>query len=98
MTKVSPKAVRFVDAAVVGSESDQIRAAWSAFKREPAKELPDEVARVVLNALRQAERQLRGRIESPSIGEDEAADLSNDLGLICAIESDLIRQVEGAKG
>jgi hypothetical protein len=47
MTKLSPKAVRFVDAAVISSEGEQIRAVWSAFKRDPATDLPDEVARGV---------------------------------------------------
>ena len=93
MTQLSPQAVRFVDAALISSESDQIRAVWSAFKPDPAMELPDEVARAVLGALQQAERHFRNRLESSSLGEDEAADLSNDLGFICAIERDLHRQV-----
>lgn len=95
MTKLSPKAVRFVDSAVIKSESNQIRAVWSAFKREPAKELSDEVARAVLGALQQADRDLRSRLASSSLGEDEAADISNDLGFICAIKHDLQRQVDG---
>jgi hypothetical protein len=84
MTKLSPKAMRFVDAAVIKSDSDRIRATWNAFKREPAKELSDEAARAVLSALQQAERHLRSRLKSSSLGEDEVADLSNDLGFICA--------------
>ena|SRR5437899_1192244 len=95
MTTLSPKAVRFVDAAVIGSESDQIRAVWSAFKREPTKELSDEVARAVLGALQHADRHLRSRLTSSSLGEDEAADISNDLGFICAIKRDLDREVDG---
>jgi hypothetical protein len=91
MTKLSPKAMRFVDAAVLKSESDQTRATWNAFKREQAKELSEEVARAVLGALQQAELDLRSRLESSSLGEDEAADLSNDLGFICAIKRDLER-------
>ena len=91
MTNLSPKAMRFVDAAVIKSDSDHIRATWNAFKREPAKELSEEVARAVLAALQQAERHLRSRLKSSSLGEDEAADLSNDLGFICAIKRDLER-------
>jgi len=34
---------------------------------------------------------LRSRLKSSSLGEDEAADLSNDLGFICAIKRDLER-------
>jgi hypothetical protein len=93
MTKLSPKAMRFVEAAIIGSESRQLQAVWSAFKREPVTELPDEVARAVLGALHQAERDLISRLESSSLGEDEAADVSNDLGFIRAIERDLQRQV-----
>jgi len=91
MTTLSPKAMRFVDAAVIKSDSDQIRATWNAFKRERAKELSEEVARAVLGALQQAELHLRSRLKSSSLGEDEAADLSNDLGFICAIKHDLER-------
>jgi hypothetical protein len=93
MTKLSPKAVRFIDAAVIKSESEQIRANWNAFKREPTKELSDEVARAVLGALEQAELDLRNRLKSSAPGEDEAAELSNDLGFICAMKCDLERQV-----
>jgi hypothetical protein len=89
--------MRFVDAAVIASESDQIRAVWSAFEREPVKELSDEVAQAVLGALQQAERHLRSRLESSALGEDEAADVSNDLGFICAIKRDLQRQVGGTQ-
>ena len=93
MTKLSPKAMRFVDAAVTKSNSDQIRAIWNAYLRAPAKELSEEVARAALGALQQAERDLRNRLDS-SLGEDEAADLSNDLGFIRAIKSDLTRSLE----
>src|SRR5689334_24665334 len=95
MTKLSPKAVRFVDSAVVKSESDQVRAIWNAFKRDPSKELSDEVARAVLGAFQQAERDLRSRLDSSSLGEDETTDLSNDPALIYATKRDLERQVEG---
>lgn len=89
MTKLSPKAVRFVDTAVIKSERDEIRAVWNAFKRDPSKELSEEVARAVLDALQQAERHLRSRLESSALVEDEAADFSNDLGFICTIKRDL---------
>jgi hypothetical protein len=92
MTKLSPKAMRFVDAAVTKSNSDQIRAVWNAYLHAPAKQLSDEVAQAALGALQQAERDLRNRLES-SLGEDEAADLSNDLGFIRAIKSDLTRSL-----
>jgi hypothetical protein len=93
MTKLSPKAFRFVDAAVIRSQDEEIRAIWNGFKRERAQELSDEVARAVLRALRESERDLGSRLELTSVSEDEAADLSNDLGLIRAIKRDLHRQV-----
>jgi hypothetical protein len=93
MTRLSPKAFRFVDAAVIRSEDEEIRAIWSGFKRERAQGLSNEVARAVLRALQEAERDLGSRLELTSIGEDEAADLSNDLGFIRAIKRDLHRQV-----
>jgi hypothetical protein len=93
MTKLSPKAFRFVDAAVIRSEDKAIRAIWNGFKGERAPELSDEVARAVLCALQEAERDLGSRLKLTSIGEDEAADLSNDLGFIRAIKRDLHRQV-----
>ena len=93
MTKLSAKAVRFVDAAVIRSGSEATRAVWHAFKREPARELPDEVARAVLGALQEAERDLCIRLQSTSIGEDDAADMSNDLGFIRAVKRDLDRQL-----
>lgn len=95
MTKLSPKAVRFVDSAVMKCESDQVRAVWNAFKRDSSKELSDEVARAVLGALQQAERHLRSRLDLPSVGDDEVADISNDLGFICAIQRDLHQQIHG---
>lgn len=93
MMKLSPKAIRFVADAVAASKDDQIGAVWRRFERGAAKELPDEVARAVLGALQQAERRLRSQLEAPSLGDDEAADVSNDLGFICAITRDLQRQV-----
>ena len=93
MTKLSPKAFRFVDAAVIRSENEETRAIWNGFKREGAQELSDEVARAVLLALQEAERDLGNRLELTSVGEDQAADLSNDLGFILAVKRDLRRQV-----
>jgi hypothetical protein len=93
MTKLSPKAFRFVDTAVIRSENEETRAIWNGFKREGAQELSDDVARAVLRALQEAERDLGSRLELTSVGEDKAADLSNDLGFIRAIKGDLHRQI-----
>ena len=95
MTKLSPKAFRFVDAAVIRSESEDVRSVWNSFKREQTQELSDEVARAVLHVLQEAEGDLCGRLESASVGEDEAADISNDLGFIRAVKHDLDGRVGG---
>jgi hypothetical protein len=94
MTKLSPKALRFIDAAVAESKDPRLRAAWSGFDRDRIKELPDPVARAALSALQKVERRLRRELESPSLSEDDAAEVSNDLGFVCAVESDLKRQLE----
>jgi hypothetical protein len=47
----------------------------------------------VLGALQEAERDLCIRLQSTSIGEDDAADMSNDLGFIRAVKRDLDRQL-----
>ncbi len=39
MTKLSPKALRFIDAAVAESKDARVKAAWNGFDRDPAKEL-----------------------------------------------------------
>jgi|SRR6516162_2264011 hypothetical protein len=98
MTKLSPKAVRFVDAAVAALGNDEITAVWHGFEPKAANDLPDSVAKAVFAALQQAEGRLRSRIEAFSVGEDEAADLSNDLGFISAIKRDLMRQLERTLG
>jgi hypothetical protein len=94
MTKLSPKALRFIDAAVAESKDARVKAAWNGFNRDPAKELPDPVARAALSALQKVERRLRRQLDLPSLGDDDAADISNDLGFVCAVEDDLKRQLE----
>jgi hypothetical protein len=94
MTKLSPKALRFIDAAVAASKDARIKAAWNGFGHDPAKELSDSVALAALSALQKVERRLRRELASPSLDEDGAAEISNDLGFVCAVESDLKRQLE----
>jgi hypothetical protein len=93
MAMLSPKARRFVAIAIDGCGDDRAKAIWSAVDKDIAGDLPDAAARVALAALQRLEGRVRDRLQSSAMGEDEAADLSNDLGLICAIESDLRRQV-----
>jgi hypothetical protein len=94
MTKLSPKALRFIDAAVAQSKDARVKAAWKGFERDPAKELPDTVARATLSVLQKVERRLRRQLDLPSLGDDDAADISNDLGFVRAVEDDLRRQLE----
>lgn len=92
MTKLSPKATRFIEAAVDDMADRDIKAIWTSVRHDPGTEIPNPVARAVLAALSHFERQLRARLDRVH-DEDEASDLSNDLGFVCAIESDLRRQV-----
>jgi len=94
MVALSPKARRFIAIAIDGLEDSQAKAIWSAVDKDTAGDLPDAAAHAALTALQRLERRLRARLESRTVGEDEASDLSNDLGLVCAIESDLKRQID----
>jgi hypothetical protein len=96
MTKLSPKAMRFIDRAVTNSTQDQIRKTWSNLDRGRGAELPDAFARTALAALKESRDRLSARLAASILGEDEAAELSNDLGLIRAIEADLTAQIERA--
>jgi hypothetical protein len=98
MTKLSPKAVRFVDAAVAALGNDEITVIWHGFQPKAANELPNSVAKAVFAALQQAERRLRSQIDAFSVEEDDASDLSNDLAFISAIKRDLMRQLKRAPG
>jgi len=92
MTKLSPKATRFIDVAMDETADRDIKTVWASIRHDPGTELPDRVARAVLTALSQFESRLRARLDRP-MHEDEASDLSNDLGFVCAIENDLKRQI-----
>jgi hypothetical protein len=93
MPKLSPKALRFIDAAMNETQDDTARAAWARFGRSAANELPAPLARAALTALEATELRMRKALASAALEEDEAADLSNDLGFVVAIESDLRRQL-----
>jgi hypothetical protein len=96
MTRLSPKAVRFIDRAVTMSKNDRIRKVWKAFDGRNDGELPDRIARAALAALRESKKGLNARLGSSNLTEDEAAELSNDLGFIRAIEADLEAQIAPA--
>ena len=63
MTKLSPKALRFIDAAVAESTDARVKATWKGFDRSSPKELPGPVARAALAALQQIERRLRRKLD-----------------------------------
>jgi len=94
MTKLSPKARRFIDAAVAASKDARLKAVWKEFRRNPTEELSDSIARAALSALQEAERRLKRELKSPSLGEDQTAEISNDLGFVRAVEEDLKRQLQ----
>jgi hypothetical protein len=87
MTKLSPKAMRFVDIAI-RDMGPREKAVWAQVPHDPTKQLSAEAAEVALAALGQFESLVRRRL-SAARSEDEISDLSNDLGFICAIERDL---------
>ncbi len=87
MTKLSPKAMRFVDIAIRDMGARE-KAVWAQVPHDPTKQLSAEAAEVALAALGQFESLVRRRL-SAARSEDEISDLSNDLGFICAIERDL---------
>ena len=91
MTSLSPKAIRFIDLAVKELGDRQISTIWHA-DRDVAGELPDAAARGALTALAEFERRLCAQLDRTT-DEDEASDISNDLGLVRAIEGDLAKQL-----
>ncbi len=87
MMKLSPKAARFVSFAMRDMDS-QSRALWDSI--DPNQDLPPEAMNVALAALGQFKRLLTERLgASHRLSEDEVSDLSNDLGVVCAIEQEL---------
>jgi hypothetical protein len=93
MTRLSPKAIRFIDRAVTMSKHDRIRQVWNTFADTDGEKLPVRIARAALTALKESRKELNVRLASPLLAEDEAAELSNDLGFIRAIETDLVAQI-----
>jgi hypothetical protein len=94
MTRFSPKATRFIEAAVDELADHDVKAIWMSAGHDPGTEVPDHVARAALKALHYFENQLRARLDTyPPLDEDEASDLSNDLGFVCAVERDLRQQI-----
>ena len=91
MVRLSPKAARFVDEAVFTLLPDK-KVTWTSIDRTAP--LSRDAAWIALNALNLYERSLRERLEKGRLGEDAAADVSNDLGFALAIEGDLRASID----
>ena len=89
MTKLSPKALRFV-AMAMRDMGPKEKAVWAKVGRAQLTKLSVEAAEVALIALGHYEKFVRQRL-AVARDEDEVSDLSNDLGFICAIERDLAK-------
>ena len=96
MMKLSSKAVVFVADAVLGlpRSAKHARAVWSA--QQDREYLTPEAERVALMALQHAEKRFQHELEHGFLGEDEQADIINDLAFIGAIEADLQRDLATA--
>lgn len=93
MTTLSPKAWRFVDIALK-EMGEHGRMVGASLHRDPSRELSAKTAETVLMALGHFEQALRKRLATGGLSEDEASDVSNDLGFVCAIEQDVNEGLE----
>jgi hypothetical protein len=89
--KLSPKAQLLVRRAVAKTASHPLRLAARQLGAEPwSGELSPEAERLAIDALDEQRRLIQARLETP-LTADQRADLSNDLGFIEAVCSDLRR-------
>jgi len=87
--KLSSKAHLFIRQAVTETRSRPLGRVAQRLGADPwSLELSPEAERVALAALDRCLKQIRTRLQTV-LAEDEAADLSNDLGFIEAVRSDL---------
>jgi len=92
--KLSPKAQLFLQGALEETASQKLRLAARRLGADPwSGELSPEAARLARAALDDQRRRIRARLDTCST-PDEAADLSNDLGFIDAVCSDLGRSLK----
>jgi hypothetical protein len=93
---LSPKAARFIEIAMQEIGDGSVRAIWDRRDRDVGGGvLSDAVARAALAALQQFEHRIHMRLEARPLDEDDASDLSNDLGFVNSIKSDLIKKLGG---
>ena len=96
MLKLSSKAVVFVADAVhrLPRSAKHARAVWSA--QQDREYLTPEAERVALTALQDVEKRFQHELEYGFFGEDEKADIINDLAFIGAVKADLQRDLATA--
>jgi len=88
----------FIRSAVAEAVSEPLGLAARRLGADPwSRELSPQAERVALAALYRLTTQLRTRLQT-GLAEDEAADLSNDLGFIEADRSDLQRSRKRTAG
>jgi hypothetical protein len=89
MTVLSPKSLRFIAMAIEEVGDSSAKAAWRALDKDASNDIPPAARRAARIALSEYERRLRAALERPDLDEDEAADIANDIGTVCAIERTL---------
>ena len=99
MVTLSAKAKLFLEAALAEPRTARLGHAVHSLGPDPwSRPLSAHAAKVALDALGDTEKHIRDRLEDPSLGIDEEADLVNDLGFLDAVQSDLRKSLRGAGG
>jgi hypothetical protein len=93
MIRLSSKAIGFVEDAILELPEAEQRAKALWRDQVHDDQLGPDVAKVALMALQNAEKSFKLQLEHGFLGEDEAADVINDIEFIRAIESDLERDL-----
>jgi hypothetical protein len=96
MLKLSSKAAVFVADAIQGlpKSAKHAREVWS--EQQGHDYLTPEAERVAVMALQNAEKRFQHELEHGFLGEDEQADIVNDLAFIGAVKADLQRDLATA--
>ena len=93
MISLSPKAFRYVTAALPFLPDDR-RAEWTVLTAEHGSQLSIDASMIAFEALQIWEGKLRRTLELEGYDEDFKADIANDIGFICAIESDISQMLK----
>ncbi len=89
MMVLTPKSLRFIAMAIEEVGDPSAKVVWRALDKDTSKDIPPAAGRVAWIALSKYERRLLTALGRPGIDEDEAADISNDIGTVRAIERTL---------